>query len=89
MKDETKRILLVILIVLVVCMGLFVTIMLSIEQVKDENIITEGAKELCLEKGGISDIRVAYNYCIINNTKYNIKGSVRYDELEYLYLDEI
>ena len=88
MKDKTKGILMVTLIVLVVCMGLFLVIIESIEEVKDEAIIREHAKELCLEKDGISDIRVGYNYCIINNTKYEIKGEVRYGELKYVYLDE-
>lgn len=88
MKDSNKKILIIGIIVLVVCAGLYFTIAQSIDQTKDDQIIREGAKELCLERGGISDIRVGYNYCVINNTKYEIKGKVRYDELQYLYLDQ-
>jgi len=77
------------LIALFIMLILAIVLLDSISKIEGENIIREEAKDLCLERSGISDIRVGHNYCIINNTKYDIKGNIENNEIQYMYFEEV
>jgi len=73
--------------ILAVVMGLIVID--TIQSAKDNDLIAKEAESLCESKEGISDIGMGYNFCIINNTKYEINGKVTNNEIEYLYFKEV